>query len=388
MTKLLVKLFVKNKDDISNPRVRQSYGYLGGAVGIFCNLLLFGAKLFAGILTASISITADAFNNLSDAGSSIVTLIGFKMSSAPADDEHPFGHGRIEYISGLIVSLLIMLMGFELLKSSADKLIHPEAIEFRWVSVIILLVSITVKLWMGFFNKKLGVIINSEAMKATAADSLSDVASTSAVLVATVISGLTSFNIDPFAGLVVALFILYAGFKTVKETLSPLLGQKPEPEFVKEIQEFVMSYDHVVGIHDLVVHDYGPTRRIISLHAEMPCTVDIMHLHDTIDLIEKDMNKKFSCETVIHMDPIVADDEVTNRTKEVVKAIVREIDERISIHDFRMVAGPTHTNLIFDVVVPHRFKLSNSEVIALITAKAKEADPKYEVVITVDTAYA
>lgn len=388
MTKLLVKLFIKNKDDVGNPKVRQSYGYLGSAVGILCNVLLFAAKFFAGIITASIAVTADAFNNLSDAGSSVVTFLGFKMASAPADDEHPFGHGRIEYISGLIVSLLIMLMGFELAKSSVNKLIHPEDVTFKWLSVIILAVSILTKLWMGFFNKKLGTIIDSAAMKASAADSLSDVLATGAVLVGTIISGLTRVNIDPYAGLIVALFILYTGFKTVQDTLSPLLGQKPDPEFVKEIEKKVLSYDHVVGIHDLVVHNYGPTRCLISLHAEVPCTIDIMHLHDTIDIIEKDLNESFSCESVIHMDPIVVDDAVTDETRDMIKSIVKKIDKSITIHDFRMVAGPTHTNLIFDVVVPHRFKMTDGEVVAAIKKRVKEIDEKYEVVVTIDQTYA
>ncbi|MCI9274020.1 MAG: cation transporter [Clostridiales bacterium] len=387
MTKLLIRLFIKNSSQTQDHEVRQRYGLLGGLVGIICNLILFGAKSVAGVLTSSVSITADAFNNLSDAGSSIVTLVGFKMSGKPADDKHPFGHGRIEYISGLMVSMAILLMGIELVRSSFEKIIHPEAAEFNLLSVIILIVSIVIKLWMGLFNRKLGKIIDSATLKATAMDSISDVAATSTVLLGIVISTLTKTSIDGYAGLAVALFILYTGFMTARETLNLLLGEAPSAEFVRAIEKEVLSYEDVVGIHDLIVHNYGPGRSVVSLHAEVPCHIDILKIHDTIDNIERDLKKKFDCECVIHMDPIATDDQKVNSVHQKVAVLVKLIDPSVTIHDFRMVEGTSHTNLIFDVVVPHKFRLNDEQVVDAVRSAVKTMDESYEVVINVDKTY-
>ena len=387
MTSLLIRLFIKNHSQTENQQVRQKYGLLGGIVGIVCNVALFLAKLVAGLLTASISITADALNNLSDAGSSIVTLIGFKMSGKPADDEHPFGHGRMEYISGFIVSVAIILVGIELIRSSIDKIIHPEEVTFSILSVVILLVSIGVKLWMGLFNRKLGKMIDSAALKATAMDSISDVVTTSTVLLGILVSVLTGFSIDGYAGVIVAIFILYTGFMTAKDTLNLLLGEAPDVKFVQEIEKEVLSYEDVVGVHDLIVHNYGPGRSVISLHAEVPCHIDILKIHDTIDTIERDLKKKFGCDCVIHMEPIVTDDQKINEVHGKMETLVKLIDPSITIHDFRMVEGPTHTNLIFDVVVPHKFRLSDEQVVEAVRYAAQTLDKTYEVVINVDKTY-
>lgn len=387
MTKLLVRLFVKNNEDIQNQGVRQNYGVMGSIVGIICNLLLCTGKFLAGIFTSSIAVIADAFNNLSDAGSSIVSLIGFKMAAAPADEDHPFGHGRAEYVSGLIVSLIILLMGFELGKSSIEKIIHPAPTEFSILSLIIMIMAIVVKVWMSFFNLRLSKIIQSSTLKATAMDSLSDVIATSTVVICMLISYFTSFNLDAYAGVIVALFILYTGWQTAKETLNPLLGQAPDADFVEAIEKKVRSYPYILGIHDLIVHNYGPNYKLISLHAEVPCDGDILVIHDTIDLIERDIKRDFNCETVIHMDPIITNDTVTNAVQEKIAALVQLIDERITVHDFRMVEGPTHTNLIFDIVVPHRFRMSDIAVVEAIRKAVKTLDSTYEIVVNVDKAY-
>lgn len=384
MTDFLVKLFIKNRNDIHDPQVRKKYGSLGGIVGIICNIILFTLKFLAGVLTSSISITADAFNNLSDAGSSIITLVGFKMASMPSDDEHPFGHGRIEYVSGLIVSLIIMLMGVELFKSSVEKIISPETITFQWLSLGILIFSILLKLWMALFNRRLGKKINSVAMQATAADSLSDVIATTAVVIGILVFYFFHLNIDGWIGVVVALFILYTGFTTARDTMNSLLGQAPDAEFVKAVEEKVLSYPDVVGVHDLIIHNYGPGRCLISLHAEVPCDIDILSIHDAIDNIERDLNQTFQCETVIHMDPISLNDKEANRMYDFLKALVAELDPVLSIHDFRMVAGPTHTNLIFDVVVPHKYHLSDEEVREKINQLVKEKNTSYETVMNID----
>lgn len=387
MTKLLIRLFIKNSSQTHDQHVRQKYGLLGGVVGIICNILLFAAKTIAGVLTASISITADAFNNLSDAGSSIVTLVGFKMSGKPADDKHPFGHGRIEYVSGLLVAMAILLMGIELIRSSFDKIMHPQPTEFSVLSIVILVASIGIKLWMGLFNRKLGKLIDSATLKATAMDSISDVAATSTVLVGIIIGTLTGTPIDGYAGMLVALFILYTGFMTARETLNLLLGEAPDAEFVHQIEQEVLSYEGVVGIHDLIVHNYGPGRSVVSLHAEVPCHIDILKIHDTIDNIERDLKKKLDCECVIHMDPIATDDQLVNSLHEKVAVLVKLIDPSVTIHDFRMVAGPSHTNLIFDVVVPHQFRLNDNQVVEAVRSAVKTLDESYDVVVNVDKTY-
>lgn len=384
MTDYLIHRFIKNSDQVNDHAVRQKYGMLGGIVGIVCNLFLFAAKTLAGMLASSISIMADAFNNLSDAGSSIVTFVGFKISGRPADKEHPFGHGRIEYVAGLLVSIVILLMGLELGKSSVEKIIHPEGVDFSLLSIGILLLSILIKLWMSLFNRKLGKRIHSAALKAAAMDSLSDMAATFAVIIGAIVGYFTQVSIDGYVGLLVALFILYTGWNTARDTLNLLLGESPDPQFVQSLQEEVLSYQDVVGIHDLIVHNYGPGRSVVSLHAEVPCHIDILKIHDTIDNIERDIKKKFDCECVIHMDPIVTDDEKINETHRKVAALVKLMDPSITIHDFRMVAGPTHTNLIFDVVVPHRFRLTDEQVVEAIRQGVKALDESYEVVIDVD----
>lgn len=387
MTTFLIRLFIKDYENVKSQRVRQRYGQLGGAVGIVCNLVLFIAKFLAGLLTSSIAVTADAFNNLSDAGSSIVTLVGFRMAGKPADDQHPFGHGRIEYIAGLLVSIIILLMGIELGKSSVEKIMHPDIMDFSWLSFAILSVSICVKLWMGLFNRRLSRIIDSSAMRATAMDSISDVVATSTVVLGMFITKWTGYNVDGYSGVLVALFICYTGLTTIRDTLNPLLGQPPEQAFVDSIEQKVLSYKDIVGVHDLIVHNYGPGRSIVSLHAEVPCHADILQIHDTIDCIERELKKEFDCEAVIHMDPIVTDDIVTNEIKEKILDLVQTIDGSLKIHDFRIVKGPTHTNLIFDIVVPHQFRLNDQELCDVMEQKVKQLDTSYQLIMNIDKAY-
>ena len=387
MIALLSKIFIHNRDNVLEPTVRRAFGTLCGVVGIFLNLVLFLGKFIAGSISKSIAITADAFNNLSDAGSSIVTLIGFKLSGKKPEPEHPFGHGRLEYVSGLVVSFVIILMGFELLTSSISKIFNPEPIEFKILTVFILVFSILVKFYMAFYNSKIGKKINSASLKATATDSLSDTIATSAVLLSTVISHIFEINIDGYTGLLVAALILFAGYKSAKETISPLLGNSPDPEFVKSIEEIVLSHDIAVGIHDLIVHDYGPGRQMVSLHVEVPGNIDVFEAHDEIDLIERTLKLKLKCDATIHMDPVVTDDETVNEVKNAVVKIVSEYNSEMTIHDFRMVSGPTHTNLIFDVVVPFSLNLTDEQVKEEIDSLISEYNSSYFTVITVDRAY-
>lgn len=387
MTNFLIKHFIPNASDVKSPAVRQRYGVVSSVVGILCNALLCTAKIAAGLLTGAVSIVADGINNLSDGGSCVVSLLGFKMADKPADDKHPFGHGRIEYVAGLIVSFIIVLMGVELAKTSLDKIFHPEEISFSWITPAVLGISILVKLWMCFFNRKMGDKIDSAVLRATAMDSLSDVAATSSVLAGFVIGYWARVNLDGYLGVLVALFILYTGVSTAKGTLDLLLGEAPDPEFVKQIQQEVLSYPEIIGVHDLIVHNYGPGHSVISLHAEVPCDVDILKIHDTIDNAERDLKKKFDCEVVIHMDPIVTDDKETNEIHQKLSSIVRLLDSRVTIHDFRMVKGPTHTNLIFDIVVPHQFRLTDDQVVESLRQAVKALDARYEIVVNVDKAY-
>ena len=387
MINLLVKLFVKDSGNVRDPKVRQRYGTLSGGVGIFLNLLLSAGKMVAGVITGSIAITADAFNNLTDAGSSVVTLVGFRMAGKQADGDHPFGHGRIEYLSGLAVSVVILLVGLELAKSSVEKIIRPEPVEFSWLSAAILAAAICVKLWMSHFNRSLSRRIGSAAMAATAADSLSDAAATSAVLLSAVIGKFTGVNIDAWAGILVALFILRAGWGAAKDTLNPLLGQSPDPELVRDIEETVLAHPQVVGIHDMIIHDYGPGRSMMSLHAEVPAGADIMEVHDEIDAIERELKDKYHIEASIHMDPIATGDETVNQTRRMVAELVREVDPAMTIHDFRMTNGPRHRNLIFDVVVPYSVGKSDEEVRREVERKVREKDPGYFAVIQIDRAY-
>lgn len=387
MINLLVKTFVKDCGNVQDPQVRQRYGTLSGAVGIFLNLLLSAGKMIAGVLTGSIAITADAFNNLTDAGSSVVTLVGFRMAGKQADGDHPFGHGRIEYLSGLAVSVVILLVGLELAKSSVEKIIHPEPVEFSWLSAGILAAAICVKLWMSYFNRSLSRRIGSAAMAATATDSLSDAVATSAVLLSSLIGRFTGVNIDAWAGILVAIFILRAGWGAAKDTLNPLLGQSPDPELVREIERTVLAHPQVVGIHDMIIHDYGPGRSMMSLHAEVPAGADIMAVHDEIDAIERELKAKYRIDASIHMDPIVTGDETISRARQMVAGLVREVDPAMTIHDFRMTSGPRHRNLIFDVVVPYSVRQSDEAVRREIERKIRAADPNSFAVIQVDRAY-
>lgn len=387
MVSLLSKLFIKDRTEYSNPAVRRAYGTLCSIVGIFLNILMFAGKYIAGVISNSVAITADAFNNLSDAGSSIITFVGFRMSGKGADPDHPFGHGRVEYLSGLAVSAAIILMGFELLKSSIEKIIAPEPIEASLLSGGIMVVAILIKVYMAIYNNSVGKKIDSATMKSVAADSLSDTISTAVVLISMIISHFTTVNIDAYAGIFVAILILITGYKSVKETISPLLGQAPSPEFVAQIEEITMSQEHIVGIHDLIVHDYGPGRVFVSLHAEVPGNVDIYDLHDEIDNAERELNEKLICEAVIHMDPVCTDDEEVTEMKERIANIVKEVDPVYTIHDFRMVPGTTHVNLIFDTVVPAKSKLSNEEIREIITKKVETECEGCFAVVTVEQSY-
>lgn len=388
MITFLSRIFIKNYNDFRSPAVRKAYGILCGTVGIMLNIFLFIGKWIAGTISGSIAITADAFNNLSDVGSSVVTLFGFKLSGHKADLEHPFGHGRIEYISGLLVSVIILIMGIELIKTSIGKIIHPEPIESSPLIVAILVASILVKVYMGFYNHVIGRKIKSSAMTATSKDSLSDTLSTTLVLAATIVSHFTGILIDGWFGVLVGLFIVYTGLSTMKESIDPLLGQAPGKELVEEIWEIVMSHPHIYGIHDLIVHDYGPGNLIISLHAEVPATGDILAIHDEIDNTERELRETLNCVATIHMDPVVTDDKAVNQLRALVAATVKEIDTRLSIHDFRVVEGPTHTNLIFDVLVPYSYAATDEEVVTDINQKISEIpENTYFAVIQIDRDY-
>lgn len=384
MVNLLARFFIKNHTETTEPKVRQAYGMICGAVGIFLNLLLFGTKALAGILSGSIAITADAFNNLSDAGSSIVTLIGFKLAGQKPDSDHPFGHGRLEYISGLVVAFLILLMAFELLKSSVSKILQPEKPECTPLIIGILLVSVFIKCYMAIYNTRIGNRIESVAMSATAMDSLSDVFATTVVLISLLLSHFADVIIDGYCGVAVAVFICIAGINAAKDTISPLLGQAPSPDFVKQVSDIVLSHEGIIGIHDLMVHNYGPGRVHISLHAEVPADGNILEMHDLVDLVEHTLRNRLNCSVVIHMDPICINDPETDRLHTIVSDVLTEIDPVLTMHDFRIVKGTTHTNLIFDVVVPYDYKLSDGALTEIISYKIKCHNPTYFPVIDVD----
>lgn len=387
MISLLAKWLIRDRDQLHAPGVRRAYGVLCGAVGIGLNLLLFLGKLLAGVFSGSIAIMADAMNNLSDAGSSVITLIGFQLAGQKPDPEHPFGHGRLEYLSGLIVSLAIILMGVELGKSSLEKIFHPEPVEFSLLAVGILAASIGVKIYMACYNRAVGKKIGSAAMKATAADSLSDCISTAVVLAAMLIGHWTGLLVDGWCGVLVALFILRTGIGAAKETVDPLLGQPPTAEFVQSVHDLVMSYDGIIGIHDLVVHDYGPGRRMLSLHAEVPASGSIVEIHDVIDRMERRLGEEMDCEAVIHMDPVDVDDARTVAMKQVVADLVGGIEDGMTIHDFRMVSGPTHTNLIFDAVLPSECTRAEKEIEEEIVRRVEALPGNYYAVVHIDRAY-
>ena len=384
MTNLLVKLFVKNSDDIFNPNVRKSYGTLSGGVGIFCNLILFCTKLLAGIFSGAISVIADAFNNLSDAASSIITIIGFKLADKPADNDHPYGHGRYEYLSGLLIALLIIITAFELFKTSINKILNPENVVFSLFSLIILILSICVKMWMALFNKKIGNKLNASAMIATATDSLSDCVATGAVLISLVISLIFKINIDGYAGILVALFVLKAGIDAANDTLKPLLGQAPDPAFVRELEKDILEGGKIKGVHDMHIHDYGPGRVIVSLHAEIPASMNVMEAHDIIDSTEEKIKKKHKCDISIHMDPIETENEAINNLKNIVADIIRGINPALNFHDFRITNGPERTNIIFDIEVPFGFKMNDNDIINKISDEVKKINSNYYVVAKVD----
>ena len=388
MITFMASLFIKDSKNYKEPSVRQAYGVLSGAVGIGLNILLFFGKWLAGTISGSIAITADAFNNLSDAGSSIITLIGFRLSGQEPDPEHPFGHGRMEYISGLLVSVAILVMGFELIGSSIGKLRSPEPIESSALVFGILIASILVKLYMFFYNHSLSKKIESAAMKATSVDSLSDTVATTLVLIATLISKYTGLLLDGWFGILVGLFILYTGGSTLKETIDLLLGQPPKQEFIDEVKEIVLGHSMVHGVHDLIVHDYGPGRVMISLHAEVDVNGDIQDIHEQIDHIEHELQEKLHCSATIHMDPIVTDDKEVLAMKAKVEEMVHFLDESFSMHDFRMVKGSTRTNLIFGVEVPRKTSYTDNEIVNWLKERIHELPgSKYFAVIQIDHEY-
>ena len=389
MTQLLIRLFIRHPENAKDPATRTAYGNLAGCVGMACNLLLCLGKLAAGTLFGSIAIMADALNNLSDASSNVVSLIGFKLASKAPDAEHPYGHARYEYLAGLVVSVTILAIGFSLLKESAVKVLHPTAVAFSWLSVGVLAVSILVKLWMSRFNRTVGGIIHSETLMATAADSRNDVLTTGAVLLSTVVCSLTGWaRLDGIMGVAVACFILWSGWGLVMDTLSPLLGQSPSPELVEHIEQTVMSYPGVLGVHDLMVHDYGPGHQFASLHVEFPAETDPLKAHDVIDNIENNFLKKDNLQVTIHYDPIVTSDAEVGVLRTRLMEEVRQADPRLSIHDLRIVPGDTHTNVLFDLVFPAGYTGDKDEMLARMCQFVHEQDPKYSCVIKVEQSYA
>lgn len=387
MISLLVKLFYGEMNMSDEKAVRRAYGTACSGAGIGFNVLLFAGKLIAGMLSGSVAIVSDAFNNLSDAGSSIISLVGFKLSNKKSDPQHPFGHGRLEYISGLCVSFLIILMGVELGKASIEKIIEPAQVKFSLLTATILAASILVKLYMALYNSRIGKQLNAVTMKAMAKDSLSDAVATGVVLMSMIVAKLANIAIDGYCGVVVAAFILFTGITAARDTISPLLGQKPDSEFIEEVMRIVNAHKEIIGTHDLVVHDYGPGRLMITLHAEVDADMDILVAHDAVDNIENELREKLGCSAVVHMDPIVTDDAETNATREEIKRVVSNIDSRMTIHDFRMVPGPTHTNVIFDVAVPFDTDMDDDELRKILGARIRDVDSKLNAVIEIDKCY-
>lgn len=387
MTNLLVKLFIKNSENVKDSNVRENYGLLGSIVGIIMNILLSAGKYVIGVISNSVSITADAINNLADAASCIVTLVSFKMAARKPDKEHPFGHGRIEYIAALAVGFLVELMGYELIKSSIDKIRNPQEVVFSLPAVGVLTVSILGKVWLFLFNRKLGRKIQSPAMIAVSKDSLSDTIATFAAAFALIVSLFTDIPLDGYMGLIVSGFIIFSGFGILKESVSILLGAPPEKETVDELVKHILSTKEIIGIHDLVIHSYGASSTFASVHAEISADEDILAAHDTIDNIEQDVKRIFGIELVIHMDPIETNNEKVTLLKEATNRHIHEISEELSLHDFRVVDGPTHTNLVFDVVIPHGFEMHEDKLKSLINEKINESDSRYRCVITFDRNY-
>ena len=386
MTNFLIKLFIKDKN-VKDPKVRTKYGTLSSLTGIVVNFILSITKVVIGIISNSMSIISDGLNNITDAGSSVITMIGFKMSQKKVDDDHPWGHGRMEYIAAFIVDMLIVLVGIELFKSSIDKIINPIMPDISTITITILVMAIIAKLWLFFFYNKIAKTINSEAIKGNAYDSISDVISTFVVLLSAVVAKFANISIDGYVSILVSIFILYTGFKALKETVDILLGSKPDPELVKGIEEFTKKYDMIVGIHDMMIHDYGPGRKIVSFHAEVPANSDICMAHDIIDQMEQDIYEEFNCITTIHMDPIEVDDEEINKMREITEKIVKEINENYSIHDFRMTNGGGRINLIFDLVIPREEKVDSDKLKAQVQQKIHSENPKYYAVPKVECSY-
>lgn len=387
MTKFLIKLFIKDKENTKNQEVRGKYAMLSSITGIVVNILLSVFKLIIGIFANSISIISDALNNVSDAGSSIVTMVGFKLSQKKVDADHPWGHGRMEYITGFFVDILILLVGFELLKSSVDKIIHPELPIINNITIILLVVAILAKLWLFVFYRKIAKTIDSAAIKGTAYDSISDSISTFAVLVSAFVAKFAGISIDGYVSLLVSMFILFTGYKAIKEIIDLLLGQKPDPDFVKQIEEFAMKYETIEGIHDIMVHDYGPGRKIMSFHAEVPANSDICRAHDIIDQMEQDIFENFGCITTVHMDPIVVDDEEINQMRSFVEEVVKGINGEFSIHDFRMTDGGERVNLIFDLVITSDKNINVEEIISKVQEEIHKKNKKYYAVIKAEYSF-
>ena len=388
MVKLLAKIFIKDSNNTRSPEVRRKYGILTGALGIALNVLLFALKLFVGTISGSVAVTADAFNNISDAGSSAVTMIGFRLAGKKPDPEHPFGHGRIEYISGLIVAMLIFVMAFELGTSSLNAILNPEPTQLSIISAVVLGISILIKLYMYFYNNIWGKKLDSASMRATAADSLGDTVSTLAVVASLVVSHFTGLLIDGYVGMFVAIFIFIAGFRAAKETIEPLLGQRPDKELVDELEKIVLSHHPITGVHDLILHDYGPGRQFLSLHAEVPMEEDILFVHDVVDNIEIEIYEKFGIETVIHTDPIDTRNEQLNLIRHQVKELLDGLDEGMKAHDFRIVPGHTHTNVVFDIVVPADSENDIESLKTAVSAAVSAMNPLYRCVIRIDRDYA
>lgn len=385
LTSLLLKLFVKNREDTTSPKVRTAYGVLSGVVGIICNVLLCAGKLVAGFISGSVSVVADAVNNLSDASSSVVTLIGFRLAAKPADEKHPFGYHRIEYFSGLAVAVMIVVIGVELIKTSVEKIISPEPVEFSVPLAAVLIASMLVKAWMALFNSKLGKKINSPALTATVADSRNDVITTAGVLASCIVGKLTGLRIDGYMGVAVALFIIWSGIGIAKDTISPLLGEAPDEGLVHALAAHICRYDKILGIHDLIVHDYGPGRRFASVHVEIDHREDVLDAHELIDDIEREVKQTMNVDLVIHYDPVVTDDAELNEIKGKVTDALKSFDERLGIHDFRMVRGTGHTNVIFDVVIPHEYEKRTDELKKLINQTLENDKIKYFAVVTFDS---
>ncbi len=386
MTEFLIRRLVRDYEQTDDPTVRGRYGRLAGGAGLCANLLLFAGKLLAGWISGSIAVMADAFNNLSDAASSVVTLVGFKLSAAPPDEEHPFGHGRGEYLSALVLSMLILLAGFELGKSSVEKILHPAATAFSWVSFGILIAALVVKLWMALFYRQIGIRIRSDTLRAAATDSRNDILCTVLVLVSMAVEALSGWQVDGYIGVLVALFVLWSGIGILKDSVSPLLGAAPDPEMVKGIRETVLSHEGIVGIHDLIIHNYGPGRVVVSLHAEVPAHEDILVSHDLIDRIEKELAEKYRAVVCIHMDPVDTDDERVQELRALTETVLQDIDRRLSLHDFRVVFGATHTNLIFDVEIPFHFENAAS-LAPEIERRVRLADDRLRVVATLEHSF-